>query len=229
MRGILARRLQGERGISLVELLVAVGILAIVLTMAVNLYISTTKTTQQSRDIHEATGNASNLVNQLGTIVRFASPLAKSGSITPDPPFLAANASGFTVTSLVDVDAYAPIDVRPAKPTRVQVSVNASRDVEERRWAAIAAGNYWVFNTASTTPTVRNLGGVLTPTGATAVFKYYDGTTLLTPPAGGNLTAAQLAVIDAVEITVAVVPNGRPSAKPVVISSVVKLANPGEN
>ncbi|MET4158733.1 prepilin-type N-terminal cleavage/methylation domain-containing protein [Agromyces sp. PvR057] len=226
------RRVDGQSddaGLSLVELLVAVMLMGIVLTMVASLFISTTKSTAQSGEVHESTGNASNMANALGGVIRFATTNPKTGSTVPDPALVVARADRLALIAAVGVSATAEPSGRPPKPTLVEFS-SASNRLTERRWTPTSSGATWVFAGGSDPTTAvpamtRGLGGRLTNA---AVFTYFDATGAPLDPGTGALTAAQRANVAEIGIRLVVVPPSNPTgAQSVVIERRIPLANLG--
>ncbi|GAA1522432.1 prepilin-type N-terminal cleavage/methylation domain-containing protein [Agromyces terreus] len=229
IRGIRRRLASDDAGFSLVELLVAVILMGIVLTMIANIYIATVKGTHQAGAVHESTGNASNAANELGAVIRFATTNPRSGTTDPDPAILAATSTRLVLMATVGVSPTAETGGRPTKPTLIEFSRTAAGQLQERRWIPTASGSTWVF--AGTDPTtvapasVRLLGGTLTT--GTALFTYYDavGNPITTPVAG--LNATQRAGVSEIGVRVSMVPPDDLTAAPVVITARIPLANLG--
>lgn len=218
-----------DEGFSLVELLVAIMLMGIVLIVVANLFISTSKSTAQSGEVHESTGNASNIANAVGSVVPFAVNNPKTGATDPDPAILVARADRLVIMAAIGVPATLEASGRPTKPTLVEYTVAADRQLLDRRWIPAASGSTWVF--AGTDPTTvapastRRLGGSLT-TGA-PIFTYRDVDDNLLNPGTGALTLAQRRLVATVEVRISVVPPGDPTATPVVITTRYPLANLG--
>ncbi|WP_164863609.1 PilW family protein [Agromyces sp. LHK192] len=234
-RAPLRRLAADDTGLSLVELLVAVVIIGVVLTMVANLYIATVRSTDQAGEVHESTGNASNAANELGSVIRFATTNPRTGSTVPDPAILVARTDRIVLMATIGVDPAGEAGGRPPKPTLVEFQRQADGQLRERRWNPNPSGATWVFPgtdpTTQTPASTRLLGGTLAA--GTPVFRYFtldDGNAAtneeLTPGATG-LTAAQRALVARVNVTITMRPPGDPGAQPVVITQEIPLANLG--
>jgi len=234
MRGIRRRLATEDSGFSLVELLVAVILMGIVLTMIANIYISTVKATNQSGSMHESTGNASNVANELGAVIRFATTNPVAGSSDPAPALLAATTTRLVFMSTIGAPATIEAGGRPTKPTLVEFQRTTAGQMQERRWNPTASGTVWVFTgsdpTTTTPASARLLGGTLTSGTVFRYFKADDGDVATNEeivPAAGGLTATQLPLVASIEVRISVVPPNRPTATPVVITNRIPLANLG--
>lgn len=215
---------------SLIELLVTMMLLGMILLMASNMYISVVHTTDTTQSVNEGTRVASNAMNEVNRVVRFAVDNPKSGT-TPQPAFSTAKASELEVFSLVDVDGLANVTVRPLKPVMVKFSLESDGNVYERRWNPTASGQFWKFDTVpgndATAVLSRVLGGKFLATGTgTSLFRYYDASgNEMVPMGTANLTLAQRQKIASVVVTMNTVPLVGPDDHPVIITNTIGMLN----
>lgn len=231
MTGLLrrARALTGaDSGMSVVELLVTMVLLTLILLMASNMYISVTQTTTQTQSVNEGTRVASNAMNEINRVVRFAVDNPRSND-TPLPAFSSAKASELTVFSLVDTDALASVADRPLMPVMVSFELGTDGNIAERRWKPAPAGSFWAFGAASppTAQLSRVLGGKFLASGTTeSLFRYFDSNGVeLIPAANLSLNAADRAKIKSVLVTMNTVPLDSPDDTPVVIENMIGMLN----
>ncbi|WP_165314325.1 type IV pilus modification PilV family protein [Agromyces protaetiae] len=227
---VAARLRREEAGLTLVELLVAVILMGIILTIVASLFVTTTRSTAQSGEVHEATGNVSNMANAMNGVIRFATTNPKSGSTIPDPAIVEARANELVLMAVVQVSATVEPQGRPPRPTLVEYSiVGAGRELQERRWNPTGSNSNWVFGgsdpTTQTPASIRSLGGRLSTGGA--VFTYFDINGALLNPGTGQLDATNRAKVAAIGIRLSVVPPDEPTANPVVIERRIPLTNLG--
>lgn len=217
-----------DSGISLVELLVAMMLLALVLTMVTSLFIVTTKTVAQSQAINDSSRVAANVANELSRVIRVGDTLGVSGSQVPAPVFSFAGRESLIMYSNVDVNAATSVAVRSAQPTLVKFELTAgTRQLVESRWTASASGRFWTFAAISTPPNfTRNLGGPFAvPSGsARALFSYFDkSSSPIVPPAIGSMSEADRKRIVSVQITVVIEALG--STRSSTVTNTIVLPN----
>lgn len=200
-----------DQGLSLVELLVAMGVLSIVMVVVTNLFVTVTAATQSANSARSAVGQASNAMDELARVIRMGTPNPSAGNTTPDPAIVAGTAGSLTVISYVDSAAQTPM------PTKASFSFS-SGVLQETRTASVASGSLAVFTGAVST---RTLASGLT----SVVFGYAaaDGT-MLTPGTSG-LSAAQRALARTVTVTVTAPNTTGRTSDPIVLTSTVLLTN----
>jgi prepilin-type N-terminal cleavage/methylation domain-containing protein len=232
-----------ERGFTLVELLVAIFVLAILLTMVTVFFASTLKIITTTQGTQQATANASTTINTVARVVRSSSEVTITGGTTPSPAFIAGTSESATFYSYTD--AYVSSSSTQVQPSIVQFSLNASRQLVEKRWLPTAtSGDIFTFPALTATPTYNHIiGGPLLATPAAPpasapastyldsayapLFTYLDATGLAITPSGTGLTCAQQQSVASVLVTVRV--NGATSSvhPAVVLQNTVGLPNLG--
>ncbi len=240
-----------ESGMSVIELLVTMILLGMILLMASNMYISVVRTTDDSKSVNEGTRVASNAMNELNRVVRFAVNSPLSGA-DPLPAFSSAKASELVVYSLVDVDGLASTAERPLKPVMVKIGLESDGNVFERRWNPTASGQFWSFSGVSSTAnntavSSRVLGGKFLATGtSTSLFRYFTDDcsvpnppsmsiidhlvqhcTELVPTGTSSLSLANRKEISTVVVTMNTVPLVGPDDRPVIITNAIGMLNLG--
>jgi Tfp pilus assembly protein PilV len=209
-----------QSGLSLVELLVSGLLTVIILVMISSMFIQTAKITANSTQTSNSNNVAANIANEVTSVVRVATTLAKSGQAVPDPAIVAGTRESLTIYSLSNTNANNP------SPVRITYTIGTDRTVTEQRCLATASGGFWTFG--GCTPTTRNLGGAVTPVTGTVdqFFTYHtaNGSPILI--AAGSLTATQRATVASIRVYVSVLATGS-KTKRVVISNTVVLGNVG--
>lgn len=223
----LRRRLASDDdGITLVELLVAIMLFAIVLTMVASIYGTMSKTVNFAR----ATSNNYKLSSlgmaQLSDSLRFAITNPVQNQPADSPAFTLAKAESITLYTYIDTNPTSP------KPVQVNYSLDASRRLIETRYAAYSiATGYWAYQT--TPYSTRTLTGqVLAPTGTEApLFTYLDknNAPLVIADATVGLTSVQIPQVAAVLVTMKIKGDANSGEKPLFFTNTVGLPNLGLN
>jgi type II secretory pathway pseudopilin PulG len=232
-------REDNESGITLAELLVAIIVLGILLTMVTSLFVSSAKVVVQSQATTAATGFASNAMNEISRVVRSGAVNTLPNASVPSPVIIAGTAESVTLYSYVD-SYVTPTSTCPAgsacatgvQPSTVQITVDpTTRNVIEKRWKPTAAsGDSFTFPALTTTPDYNHvIGGplVVTPTGSAPVFTYLDKNNVAVTPAAGGLTCAQRITIVAMTVTVRVQGSAFSSRPAIILQNTVQMPNIG--
>lgn len=221
---------ESDEGMSLVELLVTMMLLGMILLMASNMYISVVQTTDKTQAVNEGTRVASNAMNEVNRVVRFAIDSPQTGT-APLPAFSVARASEMVVFSLVDVDALVAPSALPIEPTMVKFALEDDGNLVERRWEPTPSGQFWNFGSLppsdASAVSSRVLGGKFLATGTdSALFRYFsaDGTELI-PTGTSNLSLSSRQKIATVVVTMNAVPLVGPDDHPVVIKNTIGMLN----
>lgn len=213
-----------DRGISLAELLVAVMLTVISGLIVLSLFLSSTTAIAIGGAAHSDTGTASNLMNSMSRVIR--SGVLNQDAGVSNPPLIVAKPTSLQMYSLVDMAAAGPM-----RPVKVELTVNAAGELVEKRWqASLAADGSWTFPASAPLILNRTLPGKILASGAgnpSDLFSYVkaDGSVLVAP--AGGLSAAQLAEIVAVKVSVAVRASTNTGKNPAVISAQVGMPNLG--
>ena len=227
-RLIRSRAAGDESGFTLMELLIAMLLFGVVIAVASNLYVSTTRSLNVAQNVNQNTRQASNVINESARMIRAATPNPVSGQATSAPAFVSAT------NESVLLYAYVNLTGSTQQPIMVQLSLNARRQIVETIWPSTAlAGGYWQFPATTTTPTVtRILGGIIGPKSATTpwLFTYLDntGTPIATSSnvlSTGAIPAATLASIASVQITVTAQTSLSDATNSVTLENTVGLSN----
>lgn len=204
-----------DAGFSLLELLVAMGIFGLLMTLVVSMFVTGSQSFSTQRAEVQNSRTASTTMNELTRIIRSGTELPVYGSATASPVFSYAGSESLIMTSLIDTGTAAT-----SPPIRVQFSRNSNNQLVESRWTAYSTRpTYWLFPADASSS--RLLVASLVPaSAATPLFTYYDKTgNALTPAAGGSLTSAQIRNIASVKVTL------RVQAAPGAANGVVELRN----
>jgi type II secretory pathway pseudopilin PulG len=214
-----ARLRSDERGITLVELLVAMALTAIVATLVVSIVATASRTLSSQALATTNSETAALAMRELTRVLRSGAPIRLTGSTATTPIVSAAGTASLTVTSYVDSV------VDPSVPVRVLFAVTDGT-LTEQRFTVTPVGD--AFTIATTGGATRTLARGLTTTAAEPLFTYYDAAGVIIPiPTGGTLPETDLPRIAAVRITVRVQRDDSQRASSVTIDNTVGLPNLG--
>lgn len=202
-----------ERGLTLVELLVAMSLLAIVMTLITVLVVSVSQTFTRQESQQDSTNQAALAMQQVTRVIRSGTEIEVSSTWQPAPVFSTATPSSMML------NAYVGIESTDEGPTRVTLTVDSGRrELVETRYPSSKSGGVWVYSgTPSRTHVV--VRDVTSPTPFT--YLRADGSAL---PARA-LTEAERREIAAVRVTLAVQTGARADASRAELESVVSLPN----
>jgi prepilin-type N-terminal cleavage/methylation domain-containing protein len=216
------RRTSDERGLTLVELLIAMLLLGFALTMIVGFFSSANRAFIQSNAVGGNTRAASNGMNEVSRILRAATQNPVQGQVLSSPAFVAAG------TESVTVYAYVNLDSATEQPVKVQFSLDAGRNLIETKWAGyVISPGYWGFQSTPVSTRVFS-GTVINHAGSSPyLFTYLktDGTALAIP--SGGFSDGDLRSIAAVQVTLGVGSSATPNSSTVILQNTVGLPNVG--
>ncbi|PZU48255.1 MAG: hypothetical protein DI566_03150 [Microbacterium sp.] len=216
-------RKSGDAGFSLVELMVALGVFGLLMTLVVSLVISTVRGLNDQRAGMENSRVASTSMNELTRVIRAGTEIPVYGVADNDPVFVYAGAERLVLNAFIDAGTAAD-----PPPVRVEFARNAANELVETRWYAYHVHTtYWAFN--ATSAFSRTVARSLLPVDAAVpVFTYWDkNESQLVPPAGGTLTTAQIRNVASVKVTLRVQTDGSGRVAPVMIQNEVGMPNLG--
>lgn len=216
-----------DRGMTLVELLVAISLLAIATTLITAMVVTLARGSARQEAEQYSSRTAAVALDQVGRIVRGATPTLHANGWQQLPALVEARADRVRLSTYLDADADNPA------PTLVELRIDAvSGTMTETRWPAYRSGGVWEFaSTPSRTRVV--LEGVLPqgrslPTGGSVqrAFAYFaaDGRALPLPTSG-QLTDAQRAEVSSIRVALAVQSQPGTAAAPAVIETTVSMPN----
>lgn len=209
-----------EAGLSLIELLIAIMITGMIMTLGVWMFVAGTHSVSLASSIDGGTRQASNGMNQVARMVRAATP----NPLTNPTPGGAQNQPAILAATTTSLTLYAYVNLSGAEsPVKVTYAVS-NGILQETQYLATSTtagvNGHWDFST-SAQPT-RNLCNSIPAT--VTVFRYYNkaGAELL--PA--NLTTdTQRSAIATVQVTITIKPTGAASA--VTVTNTIGMANVG--
>lgn len=205
--------LEPDAGLSLVELLMAMFITALALAMVAAFYTNIARTTVNGRGDRQATGAASNAMDEISRVLRVASDMPQASG-TPLPAVdTASGTTSVTVYAWSDVDANNPV------PTKVQFSVDAAANLVEQRTAGVSNSGYWRFTGPTTT---RMFSGPLSLN-----FQYYadPADPTATPTQVVPSTTADALSVSSVAVRVTAPRKAWRASAPVVLATTVLMPN----
>lgn len=198
MRAILRRLRRDDSGLSLTELLVSTMLTLLVLIMVGNMFISATRITLASNQTRTSNDVATNIVNEVSSVLRFSTDLIKADD-SIDFAVNAATTKKVTVYSLYAIYNTSGSTPAPSKITfeLVRLPGTTVDSVTETRCPGTLSGTVWTF---STTCTTRNLGTGVVPD-STPLFSYLDanGNAIVT---GSGLSSGDRDKVASIIVTV---------------------------
>ncbi|WP_181397343.1 PulJ/GspJ family protein [Cryobacterium arcticum] len=210
-----------DQGISLVELLVAMLLLAIVGVIVSGLYSSTMRTVSQARTLNSNTREASNGMNEVSRVIRAGTENPVSGAAN-QPALETAMRESVTLYAYVNLVSSAEL------PVKIQLSLDTSRRLIETQWPAIetpVGSGFFTFSTVSSS--TRIMAGTVAPQSGSApyLFTYVlkDGTELTSPT--GGLTPAQRQTIAAIKVTMTLQGSATDTRSAVTLQNTVGMPN----
>ena len=201
-----------DRGLTLIELLVAISLFAIVSTLITTLVITVAQTHARQESQQDSTNAASLGMQHITRIIRAGTEIPSS-TWQSAPAFSVAEPSRMTLQSYLDVESTAE------GPTRVALAIEPATGIlTERRIAPTKSSGLWVYTSPATAPRVlvRDVA-----TGSTFTYLRADGTQL---PARA-LTEAERREIAAVRVELTVQTHATDDAQPTQLRAEVSLPN----
>jgi Tfp pilus assembly protein PilE len=216
--------LEGDRGISLVELLVAMGVVVVLSTIVIGAYQGTVQSVSVSNAINRNTEQASNGMNEAAREIRAATSNPVAGQSTNAPAFVQATNESLVIYAYVNLQSSS---VQLPVMVRLRVDPTTRRFIEDI-WSATQNGaGYWIFPLPSTTPRSSTIlaSTVANPVPPKYLFTYMAGGTPLTVPTNGSFSTTQLASITSVQITLTIQSSLTNAARPVTLQNTVGIPN----
>lgn len=234
VRQLLERLRSGDSGLSLMELIVAMTLLAILMTIIISMYSAFTTNFTRDRSSTDSTNVASIGINEVTRVIRAGTEIEVLNSSTNKPVFVIAARERLVMHAYLDTNAANPA------PILVEFSIGAtSRVLNEKRWAGTKTSGYWGFPSPTTTPVTDRVIArkiVAPASGQLPLFTYLKtegcatGTTCAIVPTSGNaLSAAEIAQVVAVQVTMVVQADETGRADPVTIINRVGIPNLGKS
>ncbi len=207
-----------DSGLTLVELLVAMGLFAVLLAIVGGTFYSITRATTFAAARDQNSRNASTAMNEIVRQVRGAVDNPVPGA-SDNPAFTTAGSSTAQFTTLVSSG-------RSAVPQQVTLTVSASGTLSERIVVGSTSDNaYYTFTGAGSTSTIGT-SVELPPSSGTPIFQYLDiNQAVLPPAASGMLTADQIGQIAFVRVTLRVSSSASTLSNGTTLQNTVGLPN----
>lgn len=196
---VVAGRRASDRGLSLVELLVAMTLFSLVLAMVVGFFVSASKATQLTTQIDGTNRQATTAMDEVSRIIRGATtnPVATAGSV-PSPAFTVAGTNTITLYSAVNLSS------STAQNEIVQFSIDANSNLVEKVWQPITSNGYFTFGSSPTTSRIIAGPLVLTNAGGPNLFTYINSAGTAIATSGGAVASTDIASIAAVQVSLQV-------------------------
>lgn len=217
------RSSRSDAGLTLLELLVAMGVSSILIALVATVFVTTSRVFTDQEGATDSARMASTAMNEVTRVVRAGTELPESGKTANTPVFAYAGAEKIEMAAFIDAESS-----KDPAPVKVSFGRNSANELVETRWAADRYLKiYWRFrdSPASARTIARSL---LAPDKTRPLFRYFDKDGgALTPAAGASLSEDQRRNIASVQITMQVQANGSGRTAPVAIQNMVGLPNLG--
>lgn len=217
------RSSRSDAGLTLLELLVAMGVSSILIALVATVFVTTSRVFTDQEGATDSARMASTAMNEVTRVVRAGTELPESGKTANTPVFAYAGAEKIEMAAFIDAESS-----KDPAPVKVSFGRNSANELVETRWAADRYLKiYWKFrdSPASARTIARSL---LAPDKTRPLFRYFDKDgAALTPAAGASLSEDQRRNIASVQITMQVQANGSGRTAPVAIQNMVGLPNLG--
>lgn len=217
------RSIRSDAGLTLLELLVAMGVSSILIALVATVFVTTSRVFTDQEGATDSARMASTAMNEVTRVVRAGTELPESGKTANTPVFAYAGAEKIEMAAFIDAESS-----KDPAPVKVSFGRNSANELVETRWAADRYLKiYWKFrdSPASARTIARSL---LAPDKTRPLFRYFDKDgAALTPAAGASLSEDQRRNIASVQITMQVQANGSGRTAPVAIQNMVGLPNLG--
>lgn len=232
MIAVLRRRLvrvhEDQRGVTLVELIVAIGLLGVFTTIVTSLYLSSIQAMSIGRDVHANSAQASNAINEITRVIRAGTDNPVQGQSLNNPAFEVAMADKVRLYAYINLSGASEL------PVMIELSV-VGGSLVEKRWAATQnAAGYWLFPASTATPTsTRTIASYVVPSvasGGTQLFTFLQTNNAAIPiPTGPNgiTDATTLRSIAAVQVSLTVRASASDASQQVTLQSTVGIPNLG--
>lgn len=217
-----------ERGITLAELIVAIGLLGIFATVVSALYTSSMQAMSIGRDVHGNSLQASNAMNEISRVIRAGTDNPVQNQPLNNPAFEVAMADKVRLYAYINLSGSSEL------PVMIELSVSNGSLIEKRWPATQNAAGYWLFPAATSTPaSTRTIASYVVPSvaaGGTQLFTFVktDNSTIPIPTGPNGITdATALRSIAAVSIALTVRSSATDSSQQVTLQNVVGIPNLG--
>ncbi|MBX3104959.1 MAG: prepilin-type N-terminal cleavage/methylation domain-containing protein [Cryobacterium sp.] len=215
---------RNESGITLVEILVATVVTAIIMVIATSVFINAGQATSLGKSVNISTKAASLGLNELSSAIRFSATNPVQGQAINDPAIVLAKNDQLILISYLRVNPSSP------QPVKVQFSIDGSgRLIEVRYDSYEISPGFWGFYATSSSSQILT-GALIPPSGTEAkLFTYLDSdNNPLTVPNAG-LTLAQRQSVAAIKVSIKLKSNDANAGNPVKFENVIGMPNVGIN
>jgi len=219
---------QREDGFSLPELILAMGLFAILMTLVVTVFTTFNNRFTQERSATDSATVASIGMNELTKVLRSGTILTRKDA-DPQPIFISATRDSVEFYGYLAEDAFLNDNTLGVEPIRIRFSV-VNGILKEQRWGMVRQTTTRNWINGSATPIMDRVVArkIIAPTtaevaaGGKYLFTYLkaDGTPLTAPVAADSLK-----LIVAVQVTMKVQADITERADPVQIQNRVGLPN----
>lgn len=220
-----ARRATEERGSSLVELIVAISLFAMLGTMLVGMFASFSGAFSRDRAASDSTSVAAVAMNELTRVIRSGTEIPEAEATLNKPVFMVAEDDHIVMHAFLDTDALNPA------PILVEFAIgDTTQELVETRWNAKEEAGFWKMPSRTSAPaSERTIARQIVPraSGEPYLFTYLDAEGGTLPFTNEKLSDADLRKVAAVQITMRVQADAASGTKPAVLQNTVGIPNLG--
>jgi len=208
-----AQSRDSERGLTLIEMVVAMSLLAIVTTLVTVLVVTLSQTFARQESEQDSSNRAALAMQHVSRVIRSGTEITQASSWQQAPVFSVAEPRTVTLQSYVGVESTAE------GPARVVLTIDTARgELTETRFAPRKSGGLWVYDT---TPTSRRVLAHDVTEASAFAFVRANGTLL----PDRALAEAERREIAAVRVDLVVQTHGGSDAQPAALRTEISLRN----
>jgi Flp pilus assembly pilin Flp len=223
MRSRLQNAARDEHGVTLVELIVASGLLAMMLVVVVTFFSAFTRTLNVDIGSTTSMTTAAIGMNEVTRVVRSGTEIPVQGQSLNLPVFIQAGNEHVLMYAFLDTSSTDPA------PIKVDFAINAGRELVETRWDSYVINtSYWAFLPTAASERVIARKIVARTGSEPYLFTYYDSAgNVIATDGSGNVPSANLRSIAAVRVALKVQADPTGHADPVQLENTVGIPNLG--
>jgi hypothetical protein len=219
----LACAARDDRGVTLVELIVSTGLLAMMLVVVVTFFSAFTRTLNVDVGSTTSMTTAAIGMNEVTRVVRSGTEIPVQGQSLNLPVFIEAGNEHVLMYAFLDTSSTDPA------PIKVNFAINGGRELVETRWNSYVINtSYWAFSNTVASERVVARKIVAQAGSEPYLFTYYDAEgAIIATDGDGNIPSADLRSIAAVRVALKVQADPTGHAAPVQLENTVGIPNLG--
>lgn len=207
-----------ERGISLVELLVAMMVFALLLAMTVGFFASANRANLLDRTLDTSNRSASSALDEVTRMIRGAVTHPVNGQQVDDAAFTTAGANSIVFYTSINLTG------STATMLKVAFTITTAGALQEQIWQPSVVSGFSTYVATPTTTRIIATPIVLQAAGGPAAFSYLDSTGLALPMTSGAVLPTNIGSIAAVTVSIQVGASNS-SSQSTLLTNTVGLPN----